>query len=75
MNRCEALKPCIGGNLGQCNTAARVDINKKKLCLRHAQQEALAVLVKNGKAKEIIKVVIPKAIGEFVQIANKEDDL
>jgi len=52
--------------VGPCGQGQKIEINKKKLCLRHAQQEALALMIKSGKAKQIFVPVVIKTPGEEV---------
>ncbi len=66
-NRCQAAKYDYMKHLiGRCNLPIKVEINKMNLCIRHGQQEALAILVKSGKAKRVFVPIIVKEAGEPV---------
>lgn len=74
MNQCQANKKSWDGQLNlRCTVAARVDINKKKLCLRHAQQEALALAFELKKAKEIVIPIVLKDIKAPIEVFKERE--
>lgn len=75
--QCEAIKPkTIYHEEERCTMAQKVLINKKKLCHRHAMNEAMAMAFAAGKAERIAVPLIVQEIGvpvKTVKDLNKKD--
>jgi hypothetical protein len=75
--RCQATVNSYGAPVHQhrCSSKVAVEINKKRLCGVHAKQEALAMMIKSGKAEKIIiPVTPPKDKFSFVEVAKDQGE-
>lgn len=51
--KCQAIAKRVGKGNARCDYVAVIEINGKKLCVRHARIEALSLALKKGFAKHV----------------------